>query len=275
MAKVLKNLLSDYGYNLVALPKADIAPLLLLYKKPDSLGSLDSQLKKLFATGDKAYPSATKDIEVSDIEGSAMVTFDAGAGVSMLDWLLGKLNMGKLSAQTKFDADNEVTISYQNVREDKVDLLDLDNYISESIPQTEKLNTYKEKLEDGELYVINSVLKSDTFSITVVDKAGQHVDIEATVKGIVNTNVNMTRQKDNSITLKHDGENPVVFGFKAQQIIYDKKKWWQFGKKDEAKFRIKDQQGAVLKGESDLPTHSLKMGDELVTLEADDAVAAK
>jgi hypothetical protein len=113
------------------------------------------------------------------------------------------------------------------------------------------------------------------FSITVVDKAGQHVDIEATVKGIVNANVNVTRQKDNSITLKHDGENPVVFGFKAQQIIYDKKKWWQFGKKDEAKFRIKDQQGEVLKGDSDLPTHSLKMGDELVTLEADEAVAAK
>src|SRR5690349_12644653 len=155
MAKVLKNLLSDYGYNLVALPKADIAPLLLLYKKPDSLGSLDSQLKKLFGTGNKSYPSTTKDVEVSDIEGSAVVTFDAGAGVSMLDWLLGKLNMGKLSAQTKFDGGNEVTISYQNVKEDKVDLLDLDNYISESIPQTEKLNTYKEKLEDGELYVIN------------------------------------------------------------------------------------------------------------------------
>jgi hypothetical protein len=275
MANVLKNLLSGYGYNLVALQTTGIQPLLLLYKKQDSLGSLDSTLPKLFGTGNKALPSVMKDIAVASIEGSAALSFDAEGGITMLDWLLKKLHMGKLSGNAQFDAGNTVTISYQNVTEDKVDLLELDNYISESVPRTEKLSTYREKLEEGELYVVNAVLKSNMFSVAVTDKNGQHVDVEATVKGIVDAKVDVTLEKNNSITLKHGGETPVVFGFKAQQIIYDKKRWWQFGRKDEALFRIRDQQGEVLKGESDLPTRPLEMGEEMVMLETGEAIAER
>ena len=55
--------------------------------------------------------------------------------------LLEKLKMGKLSAKLKLDATNTVTISYQNIKEDKVDLLKLDNYISESEPSKQQFNT--------------------------------------------------------------------------------------------------------------------------------------
>ena len=266
MAKVLKNLLSDYGYNLVALPKAGIEPLTLLYKKDDGLGSLGSPINKLFAIGNKAEPEILRDTEVPDIEGSAALTLDATGGVSILENLLAKLNMGKLGANLKLDSNNTVTISYQNVLEDKVELLDLDNFISESNPATAQFNTYKEKLENSDLYVISAILKSNSFSITVEDKNGQHVDIEATVKGILGAKVDLTRNKNNSITLKHSNEKPVVFAFQAQRIIYDKKKWWQFGKKDEALFRIQDQQGEILKNESDLPTQPLKLGNEMAEL---------
>ena len=262
MAKVLKNLLSDYGYNLVALPKEDIAPLMLLYKNGNAVSAVESSVDKLFAIADAPLPVVAKDKTVASINGSASVVFDADGGVSMLDWLLKTLKMGKISAQTEIDATHKVKITYENVKEDKVSLLELDNFISGSDPVKGKFNAFKEKLEDSELYVINNVLKSNSFSVAVEDATGTKVDIEATVKDIVDANVDISRNTNNEITLRHtNADTYIVFAFKAQQIIYDQKEWWQLFRPKEAKFRITDQQGVILRGEDEYPTRSLQMGE--------------
>lgn len=267
MAKVLKNLLSDYGYNLVALPKEDIAPLMLLYKNGNAVSAVESTVDKLFKLADAPLPVLTKDKAVTNIDGSAAVVFDAEGGVSVLDWLLKVLKMGKLAAKTEFDASHKVKITYENVKEDKVSLLELDGFISGSDPDTARFNAFREKLENNELYVINNVLKSNSFSVDVEDAAGTKVDIEATVKGIVDVNVDVSRNKNNEITLKHNtADTYIVFAFKAQKIIYDQKKWWQVFKKKEAKFHIKDQQGVVLRGEQKYPTVPLQSGESMVDI---------
>ncbi|HYF30431.1 MAG TPA: hypothetical protein VD993_04880 [Chitinophagaceae bacterium] len=261
MGKIVNNMLSNYGYNIVALPKAGIQPLVLLYKNGNDVSSLESNLSNLFKIGEKAPPEVVPDDQVSDIQGSAELVYDANTGISVLSSLLEKLKMGKLAAKLELDATSTVTISYQNITEDKVDLLELDNYISTSNPSVDKFNTYKKMLENSELYVINSVLKSNAFTLTVTDKNGQHVDVEGTVKGVLEAKVDFTRNKNNSITLKHENEKPVVFAFKAKRIIYDDKKWWQFFRKEDAFFRIKDQQGVILKDESEFPTQPLNLND--------------
>ncbi|MBK9984679.1 MAG: hypothetical protein IPP15_20330 [Saprospiraceae bacterium] len=78
------------------------------------------------------------------------------------------------------------------------------------------------------------------------------------MKTIVNVNVDVSHNKNNTLTLKHDTSEPLVFAFKAQRIIYDRKKWWEFFRREEAHFQIKDQQGVILKNESDFPTSSLQ-----------------
>lgn len=266
MAKVLKNLLSDYGYNLVALPKEDIAPLLLLYKNNKAVSSTESTLQKMFKITDSPPPAIIKNKKVADIDGMANVTFDAEGGISLLDRLLQKLKMGKLSGKLKLDKDDKVKITYENIKEDKVSLLDLDNFISGSEPDTDRFNTFRKKLENSELYVVNAVLKSNAFSIAVEDGNNQALDIEASIKNIVDVNVDVARGKNNVITLEHKKVNPIVFAFKAQKIIYDRNKWWEFFNKEEANFHIKDQQGMVLKDESDFPTSPLLEGESLIDI---------
>lgn len=267
MAKVLKNLLSDYGYNLVALPRQDIAPLMLLYKNGDAVSAAESTLQKLFKTADAPPPELIKDKIVTSINGNATVIFDSDAGFSMLDKLLQALKMGKLSAKTSLEALHKITITYENVLEDKVDLLDLDNFISGADPIKEGFNTFRTKLEKCELFVINNILKSNSFSISAEDATGAKLDIEATVKGVVDANVDISKNKNNAITLKHSNTATyIVFAFKAQKIIYDHKKWWQFFKKEDAKFHIKDEQGIILKGEEDFPTVPLQQGDDTVEI---------
>ena len=266
MAKVLKTQLSDKGYNLVALPKEDIAPLLLLYKNGDDVSSVESPVQKLFKTGDSAPPTIEKDKIVIGMDGEANITYDAGGGINMLDWLLKKLNMGQLEGKLKLNGTNTVRICYENVMEDKVSLLNLDNFISMSEPDTKGFNTFKDKLENSELFVVTAILKSNKFSIVVEDENGQAVNIAAAVKNIVDVTVDVSHNKNNQITLKHDSAVPLAFAFKAQQILYNQKKWWQFFKSEEANFHLKDLKGTTLKGEMDFPTITLNLDTSLANI---------
>ncbi len=266
MAKILENLLADYGYNIVALPKADIKPLMLLAVEGDAVASLGNSLTDLFDIDETPPPQLFKDVETSDLTGSTAVSYEAGGGLSVLDWLLDKLKMGKLEGKVNFDNNKVLTIKYEKVLEDKINLLDLDNFMSGSLPSKNKFNTYKTRLENSELYVINSVLKSNAFSVTIEDKNGSTAEVAATVKGILNANANFTSNKDNTLTIKNENENPLVFAFKSQRILYDKKEWWQFFKKESAGFTIKNQTGLVLKDESAYPTIRLEPRKTDITL---------
>jgi hypothetical protein len=266
MLKILKNQLEEYGYNAIALPKEGIHPLLLLYKNSDAVSSTDSDLFQLFGIEDAPPPPVLHEEAVAAIVGSANLTYSAESGVSLLDWLTKKLNLGKLGANIKLNGNYKVQISYEDITEDKVSLLALDNFISGSAPDVSRFNAFKQKLENSELYVVSSVLKSSAFSISVLDDNGQEVDADVIVKNIADIKASAERKKNKSYTLKNENAEKLAFAFKAQRIIYDKKSWWQFFKKEEAKFRIKDQQGMVLKNEDDYPTNELNENTSAVDL---------
>ena len=229
------------------------------------MSAVEADLDDLFKPGDAAPPQVKSGVEATDIKGAAELTFDAKGGINMLDWLLNKLNLGKLSGNITLNDSYEVTVSYLKVKEDKVSLLALDNFISTSKPGKQQFNSFKNKLENSELYVINSVVKSNDIAVTIAAKNGQDVNLDATVKGIVDANMSAARKQNNSVELvyKTDQDKPVVFAFKAQQIIYESASFW---KNEPARFYIKDQVGAVLLGPEDLPTRPLKTEGGLIDI---------
>lgn len=257
MSNLLKNLLADYGYNLVALPRVEINPLLLLTEEDGNINPLGSSVTDMFDDDEVAKPMIFKNESVTDIAGSTGASYDASGGVNILEQLLTKLNLGKLKGDIKFDNNKILTIKYENVLEDRVNLLDLDAFISGSTPSKKKFNAYKVKLENSELYVINSVLKSNSFSVTIENKDGSKADVETTIKGILDVNGSFSNTISNQFTLKNPGQNHLVFAFKAQQIMYDKKEWWQFFKKESAGFTIKAKTNIVFMDESEFPSTPL------------------
>ncbi len=266
MSKVLKNSLAEYGYNLVKLPKEGIEPLLLLYKNKRDVNSGGKNIDWLFAVTDSPLPSVSKNNVTVDIQENALVSYNGELGLKLLEQLLEKLKMGNLSGKLDANSMHSIQIRYQDVLEDNVSVIELDSFISGSEPDVKEFNSFKEKLKDSDLYVINSVLKSNSFSISAQDENGQKVDLEAKLKGVVDADVHVGRSHKDEVVLKHEKATPIVFAFKAQRIIYDHKKWWQLFKKKEAKFRIKDQQGVVLKDESSYPTQPLNQNDELIDI---------
>jgi len=264
MSKLLKNFLADYGYNIVALPKTDIKPLFLLCQDGESVSPLESSLSALFASEEQTPPAVMSNGITADLVGSTAVSFDSETGVSVLSWLLDKLKLGKLEGKLNLDSNKVLTFKYQQVREDKIDLVKLDGFLSTAARVTSKFNTFKRKLMNSELYVINSVLKSDSCTLTIEDKGGTSADVEATIKGIAEISQHIKSNSSNSVSITSPGTDPLIFAFKAQHILYKKENFWDklFGSGEGAgEFTIKNETGLVFKGPEDYPTERLNILD--------------
>jgi len=262
MSKLLKNFLAEYGYNIVALPKEDIKPLLLLAQDGAGVISIDAAVSALFYSDEQASPSITSNTPTADIVGSTAASFDSETGISVLGWLLDKLKLGKLETKLNLDSNKILTFKYQNVKEDKVNLVALDGYLTEATPVKDKFKTFQAKLMNGELYVINAILKSNTCTLTIEDKRGTTADVDATIRGIASINQNIKSTSNNSVNITGNTEAPLVFAFKAQHIFYDKPGFWSrlFQPTDTpgGGFRIKNESDLVLRGPEDYPTEPLK-----------------
>jgi hypothetical protein len=109
------------------------------------------------------------------------------------------------------------------------------------------------------------VLKGDNIAVKIEGNKGIDISADATIKGILDANASIDRKANNSVTLNYKTENdqPMIFAFKAQQIIYEKKSFWR---SEPAHFRIKEQKGVVLMTPEEIPTIPLQTGGELINL---------
>ena len=258
--------LQDQGYNMVALPKPDIAPLQLLSQEGAHVSSLESSLQELFIADVAPVPATIADTEVPNLQGQKALTMGAKTGLNFLGNILKSLNLGGLKTQSDFNDADKIVFSFENVKEDKIKLLALDNFISGSIPDEKQFKTYTDRLKNSELFVISAVLKCNAFSIEVLDQNNQKIDIESSLKGIIEGKADFERNKDNSFKIAHQSEKNLVFAFKAVQILYDKTQWFEFWKKEQTKFTIKNQEGLVLKSEDAFPVKTLEPASELLTI---------
>lgn len=260
MEQLVKNVLASQGYNMVALPRADIEPLLLLSRENSHLSSLDSPLGLLFEPDMAPLPLPATD--TADITGQKTFEFGLKAGFHFLDGIFRNIGLNSSKLRVKADGEQsyKVAFSFEQVTERKVGLLDLDNFLTGAIPLEKEFRTYAVRLKKSELYVITSVLGSTAFFLRVEDANGQSLDLDTTLQGAAEANVAINRSKNNGFTISHQDGPPLIFAFKAVQVLYDKARWFEFWKPREAGFRIRNQEGVVLKGAADFPVRPLEPG---------------
>lgn len=265
MIPIIKNVYQDLGYNLVALPKTSITPLNLLCKEGDHLSSLECPLEVLFEPDMAPIPSYNT--VVADFAGQKIFEFDLRANIGFLNGIFQRFNLDDSNVQLKADSSRKykVEFSFDQVREDKVSSLDLDNYITGAIPLEKEFRTYIKHLYGSDLFVITSVLKSNTFSINITDESDRKLELDAELKGLNDSNVRISRTKNDGFTISRQNGPELVFAFKAVQILYDKPSLFNFWDRKKAKPRIKNQEGLVLRGEADFPVQLLKPSEFIIT----------
>lgn len=266
--EMLNEFFKNKGYNVVAVPKSKIKPLELLAKEGRNLTALGNKLDVMFEPDEAPLPRLFRNSTIPDMQGKSTFEMNIESGFNLFEGLLNTLKLGKLEGASKFNNTDKILFTFDDIKEDGIKgFLDLDNYISGSIPVENKFRAYEKKLKDSELFTITSVLKCKNFTVKVIDKDHKNVSTNVEVKEIASGSADLRRTQDNAFKISYKGEDSLVFAFKAVQIIYDRPKWFQFWKKEEAGFRIKAQTGFTLMSEEDFPVAPLTAENEFLNID--------
>lgn len=217
--------MKSFGYNIVRLPKADIRPMQLLYSNGDNLERLGAVTKLLSAGDNIQVPQTSQDTPAANINGSRTGEMKIGLGLSLLGTVIGAMGGSSLGLDLQYKQAKSAVFEFQNVLEDKVEVVDLDQYLGDA--DINPASVYVGKLlEADKLYITTATIKSTKFVFEAKDSNGNGVKLDVpAVQGIVSTNIKVETESAVNSKLTYEGKIPLVFGFQAVQVFYDQGKY--------------------------------------------------
>lgn len=152
----------------------------------------------------------------------APTTVDAEVGLSLLQTWIGQLAGASFNFDIAHKEAKTVEIQFLNTEEERVDIADLNTFLDNCQLKT-VAKAYRLKVLNNEIYVMVSLLKSNSFSIKVLDAQNNTIDLGAKQTEIGSAKVKYNTSSDNQTLTTYEGEMPLVFGVKCYQIICEDK----------------------------------------------------
>jgi hypothetical protein len=216
----LVEFLKSFGYCCVLLPRADIRPLRLLVRDGGALEQL-GDLAGLFTPGAVPLPPVRENVVSGALSGRRSGSLSAGIGFSLLGGVLSAMGAPGVDLRTMYRGARTVTLRFDEIQEDSVDLLSLDRYLGAADLDPGATHTAR-LLEADELYVTTAVLKSRGVTVTAGSANGAEVSAGVSVvQDVVGARVAVASDAASRTGLTYRGEVPLVFGFKAVRISYE------------------------------------------------------
>lgn len=206
----------------MSFPKEDIRPLDLFSKNGGALEKIGN-INHVFVAGmaELPCPQVKEDLHTANISKMTSDSVHTKLGLGLLSNILAGMGVKDLEVSTQFGFANHLTFQFNDVFEDKIELLELDAFLSAAKILPIGNNT-KKLIEKNELYVITSVLKSNSISIHLgntkkVDNELQIAEIHDILKGSVG--VSYANESKSDITF--EGQKKLVFGFRAVRLFFE------------------------------------------------------
>ena len=217
------SLLKSFGYNAVRLPRADIKPLQVLSKNGGD-ASYFGELTTVFRPRDNntSLPKSIDNTPAAKISEQKSDDLSIGLGLTILGNVISAMGGSKLGLDSKYQQAKAVSFQYQDVLQDKVEPAALDKFLGQADVDPSS-NTVANLLEADEVFIITSTIKSKKF--TIYPKASRGSDTQVSIpeiQGIVGSNVQVSTQSQDSSAITFEGPTPLVFGFQAVQLYYDR-----------------------------------------------------
>lgn len=214
--------LRSFGYNAVRLPKSTIKPLQLYTKKGNELHRLGELSKEFVPRGNIGYPKILEGNPAPNISGKKSGELSLGLGLSMIFGVITSLGGITSGLDAKYQQANSIIFQYENVLEDSVEIIELDKFLNDA--DINPFSKYVAELLDSDsVYVTTSTLK--TCKLAVFPKAKKEVDLDMQIpeiQSIVGPNIKVSSRGDTSSAMTFEGKTPLVFGFQAMQLFYNK-----------------------------------------------------
>jgi hypothetical protein len=278
MSKSIKEfnqiLQENYGYNLVALPTSGLKPLQVLYKKQEGiigwikhlfhdmeLSNSNSELNEFIVSKRHSFPQVIENKVDSDLKNSFSENLQSEAKIDVVLKALGSnlLSDGeknKLKVLLK-ETNNAAFELGGDAKEITINHRALDSFVTGANVHEDLGDTFRKRLKGSDLYIVTSVLMSNSFTLTSQNEATQSMNASfSEVKEIVEGSTKMKVQTKENSSIQFEGKEPIVFAFKAVQLKWDRNEF------NEPAFMVQDKNGLVVKSANKLPLNYLKMDFE-------------
>lgn len=225
MPKCKKELVDKlYDHCLVKLPKSTIFPTNLYQFTKEGLLKI-GDLTDLFITSEQAaLPKLSENTPTPDLKGEQSNNMHIKFGLGILNNFVSAITgSNNINLEGSLGKTHRITFELQDVVCDSADLIELEIYINSA--GLKNSPGFINKLQNGELYVITSTLKSKSFSILTFDENNKGVALDVPViQQIVGTNVSVSSTKEKSQEMTYQGNTNLVFGVQAVKINFNNKK---------------------------------------------------
>jgi len=248
---ITRNILKEFGFNLVAMPKPDIYPLQVLAKEDNETVFKIGTINDLFSQGDEVAPPAIERNKTVPeiIKGTFLIDLELNTKINLMNFWKSAFNGANFNAQ--INSSDKILFSYAQGKVTEVSsLIQLNAYINDA-KLNRNISTFRDQLEKENIYIITSVLKSNTFELELVNNDSYKADFEISDKQkVVEISSDVQRKKEINNIISHNSETDcLVVGFKAVKLIYNKHFW----SSKKADYKIKSAEGIVLRSEEDFP----------------------
>lgn len=213
--------LRSLGYTPIQLPREHIAPLDLIGRLPGGRARQLGSLLRL-VVGDADPPAVRRDEHAAQISGRHTDALDVGIGLRLLVRLLAALAPITVALEVAFARARRIEFSYEDVRSDSVELLDLRRWLGRR-PALDHTNPVIDDyfIGEGEVVVITRTLKADTFGVVAYDEEERRLGVDLTTqrRKLADAGVEVSADARFKITFK--GPVRLVFAFQGFRLHID------------------------------------------------------
>jgi hypothetical protein len=214
-----RDYLKSFGFGTIALPREGIKPLLMLVRSGGRLTPL-GPLASTFRAGATPLPTPVRGRSAS-VSGARSRATDAGGGLDILGSIIGALAGSALGLKAAYKNARKVEFEFGEVMEEKVDINDLDSFLSNGSIAPQAGNFVRQALEDDEVYVITSTLDALQISVEATKNDSSSLGLQIPViQQIVGGNVAVSGSgASNSKVTYRSTTQPLSFGLQAVRMI--------------------------------------------------------
>ncbi len=212
------NYLKGLGYNVIRHPRQGVVPYGVIGVKGKAVNYL-GHLQFLLENPPAEFAAVATNI-AGDINGQKSDSMKLKVGLNILGNIIGAMG-GNLGITASYTNATKVQFSFKDVSRDSISILQLGSAIKDSTIDIEN-PAIAPYLENGELFLITAIIKSDKIGVDYQNDSGVGVDVDIPViKEVVGGNIAVESSAASTSKITYRGNLKLPFGFVAYRVGLD------------------------------------------------------
>jgi hypothetical protein len=214
------------GYNVVRLPRVDMAPTQLLVANGKTLQRLGDLLSVFVPDPNGPPPAAiSPDRPGPNIQGTKSSEIGLDIGLNILGGLIAALGGSQIGINFAYKQARSVQFEFGSTLENSAQLAQIDAFLA-SAAINPFARAVAQMLEADKVFVVTSTLKSATLTVGAKDSQNQSLGLDVpAIQNAVGGNLKVTSAASDNSVVTYQGSAPLVFGFQAVQLVFDNGKY--------------------------------------------------